>query len=132
MNYALQHPWVVGKISKPEDTCKELKAAYLYWIGHWSANHVLRHSALTQKWREQACAIAYSTSLGLDQPVHVAGTCRLCQQPLEDKSIEHRLTKCIEGKDTLADFKYGVNTDVNTGVSVSRGGNMLFEVMGIC
>ena len=33
---------------------------------------------------------------------------------------------------TLADFKYGVNTDVNIGVSVSRGGNTLFEVMGIC
>ena len=32
----------------------------------------------------------------------------------------------------LADFKYGVNTDVNIGVSVSRGGNTLFEVMGIC
>ena len=34
--------------------------------------------------------------------------------------------------DTLADFKYGVNTDVNIGVSVTRGGNTLFEVMGIC
>ena len=34
--------------------------------------------------------------------------------------------------DTMADFKYGVNTDVNIGVSVSRGGNTLFEVMGIC
>ena len=33
---------------------------------------------------------------------------------------------------TLADFKYGVNTDVNIGVSVTRGGNTLFEVMGIC
>ena len=33
---------------------------------------------------------------------------------------------------SLADFKYGVNTDVNIGVSVSRGGNTLFEVMGIC
>ena len=33
---------------------------------------------------------------------------------------------------TVADFKYGVNTDVNIGVSVSRGGNTLFEVMGIC
>ena len=32
----------------------------------------------------------------------------------------------------LADFKYGVNTDVNIGVSVTRGGNTLFEVMGIC
>ena len=33
----------------------------------------------------------------------------------------------------MADFKYGVNTDVNIGVSVSsRGGNTLFEVMGIC
>ena len=30
---------------------------------------------------------------------------------------------------TVADFKYGVNTDVNIGVSVSRGGNTLFEVM---
>ena len=34
--------------------------------------------------------------------------------------------------DSMADFKYGVNTDVNIGVSVSRGGNTLFEVMGIC
>ena len=34
--------------------------------------------------------------------------------------------------DTMADFKYGVNTDVNIGVSVTRGGNTLFEVMGIC
>ena len=34
--------------------------------------------------------------------------------------------------DTMADFKYGVNTNVNIGVSVSRGGNTLFEVMGIC
>ena len=34
--------------------------------------------------------------------------------------------------DTLAVFKYGVNTDVNIGVSVTRGGNTLFEVMGIC
>ena len=33
---------------------------------------------------------------------------------------------------TMADFKYGVNTDVNIGVSVTRGGNTLFEVMGIC
>ena len=33
---------------------------------------------------------------------------------------------------SLADFKYGVNTDVNIGVSVTRGGNTLFEVMGIC
>ena len=32
----------------------------------------------------------------------------------------------------VADFKYGVNTDVNISVSVSRGGNTLFEVMGIC
>ena len=32
----------------------------------------------------------------------------------------------------MADFKYGVNTDVNIGVSVTRGGNTLFEVMGIC
>ena len=32
----------------------------------------------------------------------------------------------------MADFKYRVNTDVNIGVSVSRGGNTLFEVMGIC
>ena len=38
----------------------------------------------------------------------------------------------IEVADTVADFKYGVNTDVNTGVSVTRGGNTLFEVMGIC
>ena len=37
------------------------------------------------------------------------------------------ITRC-----TLADFKYGVNTDINIGVSVSRGGNTLFEVMGIC
>ena len=35
-------------------------------------------------------------------------------------------------RNTVADFKYGVNTDVNIGVSVSRGGNTLFEVMGIC
>ena len=35
-------------------------------------------------------------------------------------------------RSTMADFKYGVNTDVNIGVSVSRGGNTLFEVMGIC
>ena len=34
--------------------------------------------------------------------------------------------------DTMADFKYGVNTDVNIGVSVTRGRNTLFEVMGIC
>ena len=34
--------------------------------------------------------------------------------------------------DTVAEFKYGVNTDVNIGVSVTRGGNTLFEVMGIC
>ena len=34
--------------------------------------------------------------------------------------------------DTVADFKYGVNTDVNISVSVSRAGNTLFEVMGIC
>ena len=33
---------------------------------------------------------------------------------------------------SMADFKYGVNTDVNIGVSVTRGGNTLFEVMGIC
>ena len=33
---------------------------------------------------------------------------------------------------TMADFKYGINTDVNIGVSVTRGGNTLFEVMGIC
>ena len=33
---------------------------------------------------------------------------------------------------TMADFKFGVNTDVNIGVSVTRGGNTLFEVMGIC
>ena len=32
----------------------------------------------------------------------------------------------------MADFKFGVNTDVNIGVSVTRGGNTLFEVMGIC
>ena len=32
----------------------------------------------------------------------------------------------------MADFKYGVNTDVNIGVSVTSGGNMLFEVMYIC
>ena len=32
----------------------------------------------------------------------------------------------------VADFKYGVNTDVNIGVSVTRGGNTLFEVVGIC
>ena len=34
--------------------------------------------------------------------------------------------------ETMADFKYGVNTDVNIGVSVTRGGDTLFEVMGIC
>ena len=33
---------------------------------------------------------------------------------------------------TVANFKYGVNTDVNIGVSVTRGGNTLFEVKGIC
>ena len=32
---------------------------------------------------------------------------------------------------TMADFKCGVNTDVNISVSVTRGGNTLFEVMGI-
>ena len=32
----------------------------------------------------------------------------------------------------MADFKYGVNTDVNISVGVSRGGNTLFEVMDIC
>ena len=33
---------------------------------------------------------------------------------------------------SLTDFKYGVNTDANIGVSVTRGGNTLFEVMCIC
>ena len=32
----------------------------------------------------------------------------------------------------MADFKYGGNTNVNIGVSVTRGGNTLFEVMCIC
>ena len=32
----------------------------------------------------------------------------------------------------MAHFTYGVNTDVNIGVSVTRGGNTLFEVMCIC
>ena len=39
---------------------------------------------------------------------------------------------CTGRMGIMADFKYGVNTDVNIGVSVSRGGNTLFEVMGIC
>ena len=42
--------------------------------------------------------------------------------------LRHDVQHCT----TMADFKYGVNTDVNIGVSVSRGGNTLFEVMGIC
>ena len=32
----------------------------------------------------------------------------------------------------MADCKYGVNTDVNIPVSVTRVGNMLLEVMSIC
>ena len=48
---------------------------------------------------------------------------RFCMDSLQ--TLHHYL-------DTLADFKYGVNTDVNIGVSVTRGGNTLFEVMGIC
>ena len=33
---------------------------------------------------------------------------------------------------TMADFKYGIYRDVNSGVSVTTGGNTLFEVMYIC
>ena len=33
---------------------------------------------------------------------------------------------------TLADFKYDVNTDGNIGVSYTRGGNTLFEMICIC
>ena len=33
---------------------------------------------------------------------------------------------------TIADFKYGFNTDVNITVSVTRVGSMLLEVMCIC
>ena len=44
-----------------------------------------------------------------------------CTRNLKMKRIE-----------TMADFKYGVNTDVYIGVSVTRGGNTLFEMMCIC
>ena len=37
-----------------------------------------------------------------------------------------------DANQAMADFKYGVNTDVNIGVSVTKGGNTLFEVMCIC
>ena len=33
---------------------------------------------------------------------------------------------------SLADFKYGVNIDVNIAVSITRVGNTLLEVMCIC
>ena len=32
----------------------------------------------------------------------------------------------------MGDFKYGINTDVNIDVSVTKGGNTLLEVMCIC
>ena len=38
----------------------------------------------------------------------------------------------LHGKMTMADFKYGVNSDVNIGVSATRDSNTLFEVTCIC
>ena len=53
---------------------------------------------------------------------------------LKEVTSETNCTRNLKMKriETMADFRYGVNTDVNIGVSVTRGGNTLFEMMCIC
>ena len=51
---------------------------------------------------------------------------------IEISSNNYLFLRHIISCQTMADVKYGVYTDVNSGVSVTKGGNMLFEVMYIC